>query len=83
MTDYKPQRLGGGIVFFVNEVDHEFHPDKVAREEGGTPGVLQDIRAGLCFQLKEAVGCRTIYEKEHRIHNMVMERFKNMGSIWQ
>mmetsp|Transcript_2682 Transcript_2682/g.4518 ORF Transcript_2682/g.4518 Transcript_2682/m.4518 type:complete len:176 (-) Transcript_2682:2073-2600(-) len=45
----KPQRLGGGIVFFVNEVDHEFIADKQEREESGTPGIIQDIRAGLAF----------------------------------
>ena len=75
MKSWMPDRLGGGIVFFVNEIDHEFIPDKQSREEGGTPGVLQDIRAGLAFQLKEAVSCKTIYEKEHRIHEMVMKRF--------
>ena len=40
MKSWKPDRLGGGIVFFVNEIDHEFTPNKEAREEGGTPGVI-------------------------------------------
>jgi selenocysteine lyase/cysteine desulfurase len=45
----KPHRLGGGIVFFVNELEHEFLSDKQEREESGTPGIIQDIRAGLVF----------------------------------
>ena len=36
----KPMRLGGGIVFFVNELDHDFIPDKQEREESGTPGII-------------------------------------------
>jgi len=55
-----PHRLGGGTVFFVNELEHEFIPDKQDREESGTPGILQDVRAGLVFQLKESVGCDII-----------------------
>ena len=30
--------------------------DPEHREEGGTPGIVESIRAGLVFQLKEAVG---------------------------
>ena len=36
----KPSRLGGGIVFFVNEMEHEFLADKQEREESGTPGII-------------------------------------------
>ena len=61
----KPDRAGGGPVFFVNEIDHEFVADIEELEEAGTPGVLQDIRAGLCFDLKENVGEETIRELEH------------------
>jgi selenocysteine lyase/cysteine desulfurase len=56
----KPHRLGGGIVFFVDEIDHEFVSNIQELEESGTPGIIQDIRAGLVFQLKEAVSVDTI-----------------------
>lgn len=45
----KPDRIGGGPVFFVNELDHEFDANIEDLEEAGTPGVLQDIKAGLVF----------------------------------
>ena len=45
----KPHRFGGGIVFFVNEIDHEFVQNVEELEEAGTPGVVQDIKAGLAF----------------------------------
>jgi len=36
----KPARFGGGIVFFVNELDHEFVSNVEELEEAGTPGVI-------------------------------------------
>jgi hypothetical protein len=36
----------------------------VHREEGGTPAIIESIRAGLVFQLKEAVGAEAIRERE-------------------
>lgn len=55
---------GGGTACYVSPYSHRFLPDPVAREEGGTPGVIESIRAGLVFQLKEAVGAETIRELE-------------------
>jgi len=34
--------------------------DPVQREEGGTPAIVESIRAGLVFQLKQAVGVEVI-----------------------
>ncbi len=34
------------------------------RDEGGTPAILESIRAGLVFQLKDAVGHKTIRARE-------------------
>lgn len=36
----KPARFGGGIVFFVNELDHEYVANVEELEEAGTPGVI-------------------------------------------
>ena len=37
------------------------------REEGGTPAIVESVRAGLVFQLKDAVGTNTIMEQEHKL----------------
>ena len=37
------------------------------REEGGTPAIVESIRAGLVFQLKEAIGTKYIMEREHSL----------------
>lgn len=49
LYDKIPDRVGGGPVFFVNEKDHDFVSNIEELEESGTPGVIQDIRAGLVF----------------------------------
>src|SRR5262249_49146646 len=38
--------------------------DPAHREEGGTPAIVESIRAGLVFQLKQAVGPEVIAEQE-------------------
>ncbi|GMQ92867.1 MAG: aminotransferase class V-fold PLP-dependent enzyme [Acidimicrobiia bacterium] len=51
-----PAVPGGGTVSFVRIDSHEYIADVEHREEGGTPAIVGSIRAGLVFQLKEAVG---------------------------
>lgn len=59
-----PSEPGGGTVRYVNPEDHRYLDDPVHREEGGTPAILESIRAGLVFRLKDAVGAETIEELE-------------------
>jgi len=59
-----PDVVGGGTVAYVNPTEHRFLDDPVHREEGGTPAIVESIRAGLVFQLKQAVGVATIKERE-------------------
>jgi selenocysteine lyase/cysteine desulfurase len=59
-----PAVPGGGTVAYVNPLEHRYHADVVHREEGGTPAILESIRAGLVFQLKSAVGAATIRRRE-------------------
>jgi len=59
-----PDVVGGGTVAYVNPSEHRYLDDPVHREEGGTPAIIESIRAGLVFQLKQAVGVATIRERE-------------------
>ena len=59
-----PDVPGGGTVEYVNPSEHVYLHDPVAREEGGTPAIVESIRAGLVFALKDAVGVGTIRRKE-------------------
>lgn len=59
-----PDVVGGGTVAYVNPTEHVYLDDPVHREEGGTPAIVESIRAGLVFQLKQAVGVPTIKARE-------------------
>jgi selenocysteine lyase/cysteine desulfurase len=60
-----PTVPGGGTVSFVSSEEHHYVQDPVRREEGGTPSIIGAVRAGLVFQLKEAVGTEVIMAREH------------------
>lgn len=51
-----PTLPGGGTVKFVSPWGHDYSHSVVAREEAGTPDVVGNIRAALCFLVKDAIG---------------------------
>ncbi len=59
-----PTVPGGGTVSYVSPDGHTYLTDHAHREEGGTPAIIEAIRAGLVFHLKEAVGAANIEELE-------------------
>lgn len=63
-TNTVPSTPGGGTVSFVSPVDHRYLSDVAHREEGGTPAIIESIRAGLVFLLKQAVGPEEIHRLE-------------------
>ncbi|XP_065179640.1 uncharacterized protein LOC135810102 [Sycon ciliatum] len=62
---HAPSVSGGGSVLFVSRSTHTYLSETELREEAGTPNILASIRAGLAFQLKEAVGTTAIMQREH------------------
>ena len=63
LTNSVPAVPGGGTVAYVNAEEHVYLDDPEQREEGGTPAIIESIRAGLVFELKEAVGAEAIREQ--------------------
>ena len=60
LSNSVPAVVGGGTVAYVTATGHRYLDDVVHREEGGTPAIVESIRAGLVFRLKEAVGTDVI-----------------------
>ncbi len=50
-----PTMPGGGTVQFVSPTAHDYSPNVEAREEAGTPNVVGDLRAALCFIVKSVI----------------------------
>jgi selenocysteine lyase/cysteine desulfurase len=67
---------GGGTVAYVNPTEHDYLTEPEHREEGGTPAIVESIRAGLVFQLKQAVGVGVIRAREDQLLRRVV-------GVWQ
>ena len=62
-----PSVPGGGTVLFVSPDGHTYDPDPIIREEGGTPAIVESIRAGLAFALKGEIGTDEICHREQAL----------------
>ena len=76
-----PDVPGGGTVAYVNTDDHRYLDDPTHREEGGTPAIIEAVRAGLVFQLKQAVGTDTIREQEDRMLERAVSSWREEPAI--
>jgi selenocysteine lyase/cysteine desulfurase len=56
VTNQIPSTPGGGTIAFVDPNGALYLDDPIAREEGGTPAIVESVRAGLVVALKDAVG---------------------------
>ena len=74
-----PDHPGGGTVDWTNPWgSYKYVDDIEAREDGGTPGFLQSIKAALCFDLKDQMGIDNIRKREEEL----LERaFKGLDQI--
>ena len=76
-----PSVPGGGTVAYVNPSEHVYLEDIEHREEGGTPAIVESIRAGLVFGLKEAVGAEAIREREESFIHRAIERWSRHPNL--
>jgi selenocysteine lyase/cysteine desulfurase len=76
-----PDVPGGGTVAYVNDADHAYLPEPEHREEGGTPAIIESVRAGLVFQLKQAVGVEAIRAAEERFLSRAVTAWSEEPSI--
>jgi hypothetical protein len=72
---------GGGTVRYVTTDHHTYIGDAEHREEGGTPAIIESIRAGLAFALKESVGVERIRELEHRFIRRAIDSWSENPNI--
>ena len=76
-----PAVPGGGTVVYVTPEDHQYVADAERREEGGTPAIVESIRAGLVFQLQQQVGTDVIEHNEHRLIQNLLWRWADQPNI--
>ncbi|GAU46840.1 hypothetical protein TSUD_83470 [Trifolium subterraneum] len=72
-----PSTCGGGTVNYVNgfnEKDTLYLEDIEERENGGTPPIIQTIRAALAFWVKEYINYEEIEKREQLYINNALKR---------
>jgi selenocysteine lyase/cysteine desulfurase len=81
LTNRVPVVPGGGTVMYVNPEEHRYLANPEHREEGGTPAIIESIRAGLVFQLKNAVGTEVIEAREHDLLVRAVAAWRDVPTI--
>ena len=79
--DLPPTVAGGGTVDYVASHSHDFVSDIEEREQPGTPGVLQMLKAGLVFAIKESVGMERIHVRERELTARALERWGRLPQV--
>jgi len=74
-----PDQPGGGTMLYSNPWKvHEYITNIEQREDGGTPPILQGIKAAMCIRLKEEMGVERILKREEE---MVLRLFSRLSKI--
>ena len=76
-----PVLPGGGTVDFVSQSKQSYLSNIESREEGGTPGIVESIRAGLVFKLQQRVGTVLIEKSESLFVKRALKRWSDNPSI--
>ena len=77
-----PEQPGGGTVVWTNPWgEHRFVADIEQRENGGTPGILQTLKAALAINLKEELGVERIHRRENILNAHFFKRLETIGGV--
>ena len=72
--DLAPSISAGGTVLYVNPVTQEYFSDIEEREKAGTPGVLQTLKAGMAFDIKDKLTPEKIEQRELELLTPIYEK---------
>ena len=77
-----PDNPGGGTVDWTNAWGkYKYVDDIEAREDGGTPGFLEAIKAALAIGLKEKMGIENIASREKELFSLAFPLLKSIPGI--
>jgi selenocysteine lyase/cysteine desulfurase len=77
-----PDHPGGGTVLYSNPWRTcKYVADIELREDGGTPPVLQGIKAALCIGLKEEMGVDNILRREEELLKIAFARLSAISNV--
>ncbi len=77
-----PDHPGGGTILYSNPWKvHEYITDIELREDGGTPPILQGIKAAMCIRLKEEMGVERMLEREQEMLRRLFDRLEKVTGL--
>ena len=77
-----PDQPGGGTVSYSNPwQEHDYVANLEQREDGGTPPILQGIRAALCIKLKEQMGVDNLIKREEELLAIAFDRLSKIADL--
>jgi selenocysteine lyase/cysteine desulfurase len=78
-----PEQPGGGTVLWTNPWgQYRYKPDIEEREDGGTPGFLQAIRAALAVELKERMSPARLLEREKELVPRFLKGLREISGLF-
>ncbi len=80
--NHAPDNSGGGTVDWTNRWGkYRYIDDIEAREDGGTPGFLQSIKAALCIKLKEKMDSQKMREREKEQVSHILSELRKIDGM--
>ncbi|MBN1634362.1 MAG: aminotransferase class V-fold PLP-dependent enzyme [Ignavibacteria bacterium] len=77
-----PDQPGGGTVYWTNPWgEYRYYDDIELREDGGTPGFLQAIKAALCLELKNEMGTENMRKREDQLLKIAFEEMRKITGM--
>jgi selenocysteine lyase/cysteine desulfurase len=77
-----PDHPGGGTVNWTNRWnERSYVTDIEAREDGGTPGILQAIRAAMCIRLKDEMGVDKMAQRDKELLDKALGVIRSIDGI--
>jgi selenocysteine lyase/cysteine desulfurase len=77
-----PDHPGGGTIIYSNPwTVRKYVTDIESREDGGTPPVLQGIKAAMCIRLKEEMGVKNMLRREEQLLTIAFTRLAEMTNV--
>ncbi len=77
-----PDNPGGGTIIYSNPWKaRKYVTDIELREDGGTPSVLQGIKAAMCIRLKEEMGIKNMQYRKDELLKIAFTRLSKMTNV--
>lgn len=77
----RPTLTGGGTVTYVTAEGHSYVADPEHREEGGTPAIVDNIRAGMVMQLKRDMDEARVEAREGTLTRRMEEALRAIPGV--